>query len=113
MRSIKFYRTESGKCFVQEFLDSLDDDTAKKITFVLKIIRELPVIPKTYFKNLTGIKDIYECRIIFKSNIYRLLCFFDKDNTIVISHGFIKKTNKTPKIEIEKAIQYKNNYFRR
>ena len=63
MREIIFYRTESGKCPVEEFLDSLPAKEAQKVTWVLKIIEELPRVPRQYFKKLSNTDDIWEVRI--------------------------------------------------
>ena len=61
---------------------------------------------------MTGTDDIWECRIKQGSNIYRIFAFW-KGNEIILTHGFIKKTQKTPRNEIEKAENYKKDYFNR
>jgi len=111
-RYIKFYRTSNGKCPVEKFVDSLDSKAAQKTTWVLQLIEGLEVIPENYFKKLNRIEDIWECRIQFGNNAYRILCFFD-ESVVVLTHGFAKKTMRTPKIELEKAINYKKDYFNR
>ncbi len=110
-RSIKFYRTSSGKCPIEDFLDSLDSKATQKVTWVLQLIEELEIIPKNYFKKINGIEDIWECRIQFGNNAYRILCFFD-ESIVVLAHGFTKKTRRIPKIELEKAINYKKDYLK-
>ena len=50
-------------------------------------------------------------RIQVGTNIFRIICFFDQNNLVVVGHGFQKKTQKTPKQEIEKAEQIKNEYY--
>ncbi|MCP5103227.1 MAG: type II toxin-antitoxin system RelE/ParE family toxin [bacterium] len=112
-REIILYTTENGDCPVKGFLDSLPGNIFKKVTWVLTLVSELERIPVTYFKKLKNGDDIWECRIQFGSNIYRLFCFFANDSIIVLTHGLIKKTQKTPKNEIKKAIKYKNDYMRR
>jgi len=97
---------------VEEFLDSLDSKVAQKTTWVLRLIEELEVIPKSYFKKLSGAEDIWECRVQFGGNSYRILCFFD-ETKVVLTHGFVKKTRRTPKSELERAINYKRDYFGR
>jgi phage-related protein len=109
-RSIQFYRTSSGKCPVEEFLDSLSGKAAQKVTWVLQLIEELEIIPEQYLKKLT--KDIWECRIQFGGNIFRVLCFFD-ESVVVLTHGFQKKTRKTPTGETEKAEKCRNDYLYR
>ncbi len=109
-RTIRFYRTSSGKCPVEELLDSLSGKAAQKVTWGLHLIEELEAIPEQYLKKLAN--DIWECRIQFGGNTYRVLCFFD-GSVVVLTHGFQKKTRKTPRIEIEKAESYRSDYTHR
>ena len=113
MRTIKFYETIDGHIPIKLFLDSLPLKVFQKIAWVLKLLEELEFIPSQYFKKLANTKDIWECRISFKGNIYRILCFFHKNNIIVLTNGFQKKTPKTPTDEIELAEKYKNDYLMR
>lgn len=99
-RKVTFYKTSDGKCPVAEFIDSQPTKVALKITWVLKAIQELEKIPKTYFKKITD-TDFYEVRIEFAGNIYRLLGFFHNGNIVILTNGFQKKTQKTPKSELE------------
>ena len=85
MREIIFYRTASGKCPVEEFLDSLSAKEAQKVTWVLRLIEELPRIPKQYFKKLTNTDDIWEVRISIGGNIFRILGFWDGPRLIVLT----------------------------
>jgi hypothetical protein len=62
MKTISFYRTASGKCPVKEHLDSLTDVQATKIAWVLKLIREIDLIPSKYFKKLVNTDDIWKTR---------------------------------------------------
>jgi phage-related protein len=112
-RKILFYRTVDGKCPVADFLDSLPGKDAQKIAWVLKLLEELDRIPIIYFKKLEGTDGLWECRIQFGSNYYRILCFFINNSTIVLTNGFIKKGKKTPKIEIEKGDVYRRDFLRR
>ena len=109
---IKFYTKLDGKSPVLEFLDSLPSKVAQKVTWVLKIIESHDNIQSNYFKKLTN-TDLWECRIQFGSNIYRILCFFEGNSIIILTHGFIKKTQKTPISEVEKAEQYMKDYLKR
>ncbi len=61
---------------------------------------------------MTGYEGLFEIRIEIGSNIYRVFCCFDEGNLVVLFNGFQKKTQKTPKKEIEKAMQIKNEYFK-
>jgi phage-related protein len=112
-RRIDFYRTEDGRCPTQEFLDSLPAKTGQKVVWVLKLIQELETVPSTYFKKLESTDDLWECRVQFRGNTYRLLAFLSEGGTIVLTHGFSKKTQKTPRNEIERAETYKKDFKRR
>jgi len=113
MRKIKFYKTEKGYMPVKEFIDSLIDKHAQKVTWVLRLIRELDIIPKDYLKKLVNTNDIWEVRIQSGNNIFRILCFIEKDEIIILTNGFIKKTQKTPKKEIMLAEKRKLEYLSR
>ncbi len=76
MKTVSFYRTASGKCPVKDYLDGLTDAQAKKVAWVLKLIRELDQIPSKYFKKLVNTNDIWEARIDVGKSTFRLLGFF-------------------------------------
>jgi phage-related protein len=86
---------------------------AQKIVWVLGLLEELEFVPGPYFKKLSGTGEIWECRISFGSEAFRILCFFGGEPSIVLTHGFIKKTTKTPRNEIERAEAYKKDYLER
>ena len=111
-RSVIFYSTADGKCPIKDFLDALPGKAAQKVTWVLRLLEDLNIVPATYFKKLVG-TEIWECRIQAGSNAYRVLCFFVTGDVVVLTHGFIKKTQKTPKNEIEKAEAYRQDFLRR
>ena len=98
MREIVFYRTESGDCPVEEFLDSLSAKQAQKVTWVMELIEDLEVVPVKYFKKMIGTNDIWEIRVQSGSNIFRILGFVEKNNLVVLNHAFQKKTQKTPRV---------------
>jgi len=75
------------------------------------VIRELARIPETYLKHIKNSSGLYEISVQVGSNIFRIFCFFDVDNLVVVGHGFQKKTQKTPKQQIEKAEQIKREYY--
>jgi len=110
-RVVKFYTAENGKKPVKIFIDGLSGKVAQKIAWVLSLVEDMEKIPATYFKKLKDSDDIWECRIKLGSNIYRIFCFFDGNTKVVLTHGLIKKTQKTPKQEIVKAENYKKDYF--
>ena len=69
----------------------------EKIEYVFKILRTVQNVPKKFLDNMTGTDGLYEIRIEFESNIYRIFCCFDKGNLVVLFNGFQKKSQKTPK----------------
>ncbi len=111
-KTIIFYRTKDGNCPVEDFLDSLPGKVVQKIAWVLEILEQQGMLPSTYFKKLVN-TEIWECRIQQGSNTYRIFCFFDKGSIIVLTHGFIKKTQKTPIDEIKRAKEYRSDYLKR
>ena len=113
MKQINFYRTSSGRCPVEEFLDSLTGKQAQKVTWVLQLIEDLDTVPRQYFKKLVNTDDIWEVRIQFGGNIFRLLGFLDGEDLLILTSGFAKKTQKTPPQEIATAEQRKRDYLRR
>lgn len=86
---------------------------AQKVTWVLKLLEDLDVVPANYFKKLVNTEEIWECRIQFASNAYRIFCFFEGDSVVVLTHGFTKKTQKTPRREIDRAEAYRKNHLKR
>lgn len=112
-RTVVFYKKADGKCPIRDFLDSLPGKAAQKATWVLKLIEDLDSVPTTYFKKLAGSEDIWECRITHGSNAYRILCFLMGNSVVVLTHGFVKKSRKTPKAEIEKAEACKRDFLKR
>lgn len=113
MRTVTFYRTINGQCPVEAFLDSLTGKQAQKVLWVLQLIEELESVPRQYFKKLVDGDGIWEVRIRFGNNIFRLLGFFASGTSLVLTNGFVKKTRKTPPQEIALAIRRKNEYFAR
>lgn len=67
-------------------------------------------MPEDYLKHLKGTDGLYEIRVQLGSDIFRIFCFFDEGKLIVLANGFQKKTQKTPKSEIEKALNIKREY---
>lgn len=103
MRRIYFYKTITGDSPVEEFIDALSDTQTKKIMWVMKLVRELNPVPSQYFTKLVNTDDIWEVRVQINGNIFRLLGFIEGDRLIILTNGFQKKTQKTPRREIELA----------
>ena len=94
-----------------DFFNTLDKEVKKKFNWTLKLIMTLERIPVKYFKYLEDTERLYEIRVEFGSNIYRVFSFFDRGQIIILLNGFKKKTQKTPKNEIQKAEKLKKQYF--
>ena len=75
------------------------------------MIEELPRVPETYLNSLEETDGLFEIRIKQGSDILRIFCFFDEGKLIILMNGFAKKTQKTPKQEIERALKIKEEYY--
>ncbi len=105
-RNLLFFRN-----YFNEFFDTQKEKVKEKIDYVLFLITTAERIPKKFFSYVEGTDGLFEIRIEFESNIYRFFCCFDEGNLVVLFNGFQKKTQKTPRNEIDKAIKIKNEYF--
>lgn len=98
---------------MEEFLDSLNAKLTQKVLWVLKVVQELPQVPKQYFKKLEGTDDLWEVRAEFGGDAFRLLGFWDAGRLVILTNGFAKKTQKTPEREIALAEQRKRDHQNR
>jgi len=99
------------KHYFEEFLSEQPQKVQDKIFKIIDAIETLERIPQNYLKHLEGTDGLFEARVQLGSNIWRVFCFFDKGRLVILLNGFQKKTQKTPKKEIEKAIQLKKEYY--
>lgn len=99
------------KDYFEEFLIKLPIKVQNKIFKILEAIKTLERIPTTYLKLITGTNGLYEARIQLGTDIWRVFCFFDSGKLVILLNGFQKKTQKTPKNEIEKAITLMKEYY--
>lgn len=106
IRKIEFYKEH----FVNFYL-SLPADVQSKYEYVFVVIRQAERVPVKFFKKLTGTKNLFEIRVEYQSNIYRTFCCLEKDRIVVLFNSFQKKTSKTPKKEIETALELQNEYY--
>ncbi|EOG6905709.1 type II toxin-antitoxin system RelE/ParE family toxin [Flavobacterium psychrophilum] len=95
----------------EEFLLEQPKKVQDKIFKIIEAIETLERIPSNYLKSMEGTNALYEARIQLGSNIWRVFCFFDKGKLVILLNGFQKKTQKTPKNEIEKALKLMNKYY--
>lgn len=104
-RTIVFY-----KDYFEEFFEKQREKVKSKIIWTLTLIEELERIPETYLKHLENTDGLFEIRVKQGNDIFRIFCFFDQGQLIILTSGFQKKTQKTPKKEIEKAMKIKKEY---
>lgn len=109
---VEFYETENGNIPVEEFLKMLDVKMRAKLLGIIKILQEKGNrLREPYSKHLDD--GIFELRGKVGSDISRVLYFFYYNKKIILTNGFIKKTQKTPKTEIDKAKKYRSDYLER
>ena len=100
------------KDYFTEFYLAHKDPVQDKIDYVLNIVTTQRIIPQKFFRYIEGSDGIYEIRVEFESNIYRIFCCMDEGALVVLFHGFQKKTQKTPQTEIKRAESIKKEYFK-
>jgi Phage-related protein len=99
-------------CYFEEFVKNLSQKVKDKIGYVLFLMTVSERIPSKFLKHIEGTDGLFEIRIEFESNIYRIFCCFDDGKLIVLFNGFHKKSQKTSQTEIQKALSIKKEYFK-
>ncbi len=94
-----------------EFYQKQNQKVKGKIQYIFEIIKQVDRVPEKFLKHLTGTDGLYEIRVEYQSNIYRIFCCFDDGKLIVLFNGFHKKSQKTPKSKLEKAERLMKEYF--
>jgi phage-related protein len=113
---IEFYQKENGEIPLEDFLLSLSPKLRAKAYSDILLLQKLGInIREPFSSPIKGdkYKGLFELRVKFSSDITRIFYFMYDKNVFVLLHGFVKKTNKTPEREIEKALSYKIDYERR
>ena len=105
-REIHFYKN-----YFEDFFEKQTEKVKGKIDEVLFFITVIERVPRKFLKHIEGTIGLYEARVELVGNIYRIFCCFDEGRIVVLFNGFQKKTQKTPKAEIEKAEKLKTEYF--
>ena len=105
-RTLFFY-----KSYFKDFYSKQSIKVQNRILWTLNIIEGFDRIPEVYLKHLENTDGLYEIRVQSGTNIFRIFCFFDDKNIVVVGHGFRKKTQKTPSREILRAMQIKIDYY--
>lgn len=104
-RTAIFYKDYFEKFFIEQ-----SEKVKAKIIWTIELIEELERIPEIYLKHIESTVGLYEIRIKLGSDIYRIFCFFEHGKLIILTNGFHKKKQKTPKKEIKRALKIKEAY---
>lgn len=105
-RTIIFY-----KDYFEDFFLKQPKKVKAKIIWTFELIEEIERVPNTYLKHIESTNGLYEIRVKFGRNIFRIFCFFDKGKLIVLANGFQKKTKRTPRDEINIALKIREEYY--
>jgi phage-related protein len=111
MNNEKFRKSYLYKNYFTDFYSKQKAKIKEKIVWTIKLVETLQIVPEEYFKHLETTDGLYEIRVKQGSDIFRIFSFFDEGKLIVLANGFQKKTQKTPRQEIEKAEKIKAEYF--
>ena len=104
-RTVVFY-----KDYFESFFIKQNEKVQKKIIWTISLIEEIQNIPEVYLKHIKGTDGLYELRVQLANNIFRIFCFFDEGQLVVLMNGFQKKTQRTPKTEIIRALKIRRDY---
>lgn len=110
MDAKKFRKVIYYKDYLREFLETQPSTVIKKILWTLELIEDIERVPESYLKHLTGTDGLYEIRVHSGTNTFRIICFFSEEKLVILMNSFQKKTQKTPKTEIQKALKIKEEY---
>ncbi len=99
------------KDYFESFLRIQPIKVQDRIFKIIEAIETLERVPANYLKSIVGSNGLYEARIRLGSNIWRVFCFFDDEKLVILLNGFQKKTQKTPKSEIQKAERLMQDYY--
>lgn len=105
IRTITLYKN-----YFSDFYHKQRQKVKDKILWTFRVIETIQQVPTDYLEHMEGTDGLFEIRVKLGSDIFRIFCFFDEGKIIVLANGFQKKTQKTPKSEIEKALKIKKEY---
>ncbi len=106
------YRTIiTYKNYFEDFLLKQRQKVKDKIAWTFLLIEDVKQVPETYLKHIEGAYSLYEIRVQLGNDIFRIFCFFDDGKLVVLANGFQKKSQKTPKQEITKALKIMEDYY--
>lgn len=104
-RKIIFYKN-----YFQNFFSKQTKKVREKIIWTFDLVEDVQRVPETYLKHLANTDGLYEIRVQLGGDIFRIFSFFDQGQLIVLANGFQKKTQKTPKKDLEMALKIKADY---
>lgn len=107
----KIIQVIAYKNYFEDFLLLQPVKVQDKIFKIIEAIETFERIPANYLKFIQGTKGLYEARIQLGSDIWRVFCFFDQGKLVILLNGFVKKTQKTPRKEIDKALALMTSYY--
>lgn len=105
-RTIKLY-----KDYFKVFYVAQNDAVRRKINYCINVVKTVDRVPKTILKNMEDADGLYEIRVEVGNNIFRIFCCFDEGSLVILFNGFQKKTQNTPKQQIERAKKLMKEYF--
>jgi len=104
-RNVVYFKNYFG-----DFFKKQQKRIRAKIDWTIEVIEELQFVPELYLKHITNTKGLYEIRVLVGNDIIRIFCFFETGKLVILINGFQKKSQKTPKREIELALKLKAEY---
>ncbi len=106
VRRVKVFRS-----YYKEFYVAQTDAVREKIDQVIELVKYSEIIPAVYLRKIINVPGLYEIRVRYAGNIYRIFCCFDEGCFVILFHGFHKQSQKTPSSEIKKAKRIMKEYF--
>lgn len=97
--------------YFESFMERLTPEQRKKVNYGILLLKTLDRLPTKFVKCVD--EGLYELRTEFEGNIFRTFFIFDGNSVVVLFNGFQKKTQKTPRSEIEKAKRIMEAYYER
>lgn len=108
---MKARQVTTYKDYFDDFFKAQSQKIRDKIIKVLDIVEQVERIPTKYLKYIEGTNGLFEIRVQLGSNIFRIFCFFDGNKFVILLTGFQKKSQKTPRTEIDRAVRLMNEYY--
>ena len=105
-RKITFYKN-----YFHDFFSQQNEKVKAKIVWTFDLVEDLQRVPETYLKHIENTDGLFEMRVQLGTDIFRIFCFFDRGQVVVLVNGFQKKTQKTPKNEMDKALKLMTKYY--